>query len=153
MTTFIGDYPCKLDAKGRFLLPSAFKKQLDASGTTARDTFVVKKDIFENCLVLYPMDEWERQNDLIRAKLNPYKREHNQFLRGFHRGKAEVSLDSANRLLLPKRLLEQVGIGKEVVLAGLDGKIEIWAKHAYEQMEQGEEDFAVLAEKIMGDQA
>ena len=146
MATFIGDYTCKLDEKGRVMLPVAFKKQLTAD---ARDVFVVKKDIYEKCLVLFPLDEWERQVELIRANLNPYNKEHNAFLRGFNKGTAEVALDATNRLLIPKRLLDEAGIAKEAVLAGQDGKIEVWAKDAYDRIDVGD-DFAGLAEKIMG---
>jgi len=145
MTYFIGDHPCKLDGKGRILFPSALKKQVD--GDSYR--FVVKKDLFEKCLVLYTMEEWQRQNELIKGKINPFNKEHNQFSRGFHRGTAEVMLDNSNRLLIPKRLLDEVNIDKEVVLAGQDVKIEIWDKAAYESMAQDEAEFASLAEKIM----
>lgn len=148
MTTFIGDYPCKIDAKGRVVLPSAFKKQLDSA---AKERFVVKKDVFEKCLVLYPMDEWERQVQIIRNKLNPYNKEHNRFLRGFYKGTAELVLDSNNRILVPKRLLEVVEIDKEIVMAGQDGKIELWSKEFYESIDENEDDFAALAEKIMVD--
>jgi len=146
MSAFIGDYTCRIDAKGRVLLPSAFIKQLPAQG---QDRFVVKKDIFEKCLVLYPISEWEYQNKLIRSKINPYKREHNEFLRNFYRGTAELVLDGNNRLLIPKRLIELVGIGKEVVLAGQDSKIEIWPRDEYERQGASEDEFAKLAEKIM----
>jgi MraZ protein len=147
MATFIGDYTGKVDAKGRLTFPSALKKQM---GSASEDRFVVKKDIFEKCLVLYPMEEWERQNTLIRNRINPYNKEHNKFLRNFYKGTAEVILDGNNRILIPKRLLDLVGISKEVVLAGQDGKIEIWDKQLYEQVDEPEEDFANLAEKIMG---
>ena len=147
MTAFIGEYSCKVDSKGRIMLPAAFKKQMPS---TTNDKFVVKKDIFEQCLVMYPMDEWERQNKLIRSKLNPYNKEHNRFLRNFYRGTAELILDSNNRMLIPKRLLELVSIRKEVILAGQDGKIEIWAKDIYDSVAEGEDEFASLAEKIMG---
>lgn len=147
MTTFIGDYSCKVDSKGRIMLPAAFKKQMPS---TAHDRFVVKKDIFEKCLVLYPMDEWERQNILIRSRINPYNKNHNEFLRNFYRGTAELVLDNNNRMLIPKRLLEVVSIQKEVILAGQDGKIEIWAKDIYDSSAKGEDEFAALAEKIMG---
>jgi MraZ protein len=96
------------------------------------------------------MEEWERQNTLIRNRINPYNKEHNKFLRNFYKGTAEVILDGNNRILIPKRLLDLVGISKEVVLAGQDGKIEIWDKQLYEQVDEPEEDFANLAEKIMG---
>lgn len=146
MYSFIGDYVCRIDEKGRLLLPAAFKKALPAE---AHNTFVVKKDIYESCLVLYPLNEWEKQVQLIRQRLNPYNREHNAFLRGFFKGTAEVELDATNRLLIPKRLLEEVKIEREVVLSGQDGKIEVWNKEAYDNINHADE-FARLAEKIMG---
>jgi MraZ protein len=147
MSTFIGDYICKLDSKGRLMLPSVFKKQM---GPETQFKFIVKKDIFVNCLILYPFDEWEKQVKTIRENINSFNREHNRFLREFYRGTAEVTLDNTNRLLIPKRLLDLVNIGNEVVLAGLDGKIEMWDKKVYETIGESDSDFAELAEKIMG---
>jgi MraZ protein len=147
MITFIGDYTCKLDDKGRVLLPSAFIKQMAGS---KQEHFVLKKDIFESCLVMYPMDEWERQNEILRQNTNPYNREHNKFLRGFFKGTAEITLDASNRLLIPKRLLDEIGAAREIVLAGQLGKIEIWPSETYNNVEGGDESFAQLAEKIMG---
>ncbi len=147
MTTFIGDYTCKVDAKSRILLPSAFKRQMSKD---IQDKFVIKKDIFENCLLLFPIEEWERQNKILRSKTNPYNKEHNKFLRGFFKGIAEVLLDANNRLLIPKRLLDEIEADKELVLAGQFGKIEIWPKEIYHKIESGSPDFAALAEKIMG---
>ncbi len=147
MTTFIGDYHCKLDAKGRVVVPSAFKRQIDpASG----ERFVVKKDVFEKCLVLYPMDEWERQVKMIRSRINPYNREHSKFLRGFYMDTAELEMDSNNRVLLPKRLLDEAGIGADLVLAGQDGRIEVWAKEIYGSIRMDENEFADLAQRILG---
>ena len=147
MITFIGDYTCKVDAKSRILLPSAFKRQMPKD---IQDKFVIKKDIFENCLLLIPIDEWERQNKILRSKTNPFNHEHNKFLRGFFKGIAEVLLDGNNRLLIPKRLLDEIEAEKELVLAGQFGKIEIWPKDIYQQIESGSPVFAALAEKIMG---
>jgi MraZ protein len=147
MATFIGDYPCKVDAKGRIILPMAFKKQMPA---VAQDHFVVRKDIFENCLVLYAIDDWNRQLEKIRKRINPYNREHNRFLRNFFKGTAELSLDSNNRMLIPKRLFDLIGAERDVVLAGQDGRIEIWSASVYETIEMPAEDFANLAEKLMG---
>jgi MraZ protein len=146
MITFIGEYSCKLDSKGRVILPSAFKKQMAGSNP---DRFVVKKDIFEKCLVLFPFQEWERQNKILRKKINPYKKEHNKFMRQFFKGMAEVMLDSNNRLLIPKRLLDEVEAEREVIMAGQYGKIEVWAKHLYERIEVGDDEFAGMAESIM----
>lgn len=146
MTTFIGEYTCKLDAKGRVILPAAFKKQMPGD---SQDRFVVKKDIFENCLILFPINEWERQSRIIRKKINPYKKEHSTFLRQFFKGIAELILDSNNRLLIPKRLLDEIMADKDIIMAGQFGKIEIWAKENYDKIELGAQEFASMAEKIM----
>lgn len=147
MATFIGDYTCKVDAKGRVILPMAFKKQMPAD---AQDHFVVRKDIFENCLVLYSIEDWNRQLEKIRKRMNPYKREHNMFLRNFFKGTAELSLDNNNRMLIPRRLLDMIGAGRDVVLAGQDGRIEIWSADVYDRIDMPADDFADLAEKLMG---
>jgi MraZ protein len=147
MATFIGDYTCKVDVKGRIILPMAFKKQMPAN---AQDHFVVRKDIFENCLVLYSIEDWNRQLEKIRKRMNPYNREHNMFLRNFFKGTAELSLDNSNRLLIPKRLMDQIGAERDVVLAGQDGRIEIWSATIYDKIDMAADDFADLAEKLMG---
>ena len=147
MATFIGDYTCKVDVKGRIILPAAFKKQLPAG---AEDHFVVRKDIFEDCLVLYSIEDWNRQIEKIRKTINPYNREHNKFLRNFYKGTAELFLDASNRMLIPKRLLDLIGADRDVVLAGQDGRIEIWAANIYERIDMPADDFADLAEKLLG---
>lgn len=147
MATFIGDYTCKVDVKGRIILPSAFKKQMPAD---AQDHFVVRKDIFENCLVLYSIEDWNIQLEKIRRKINPYNREHNTFLRNFFKGTAELSLDNNNRLLIPRRLMDTIGTVRDVVLAGQDGRIEIWPADVYQKLDMPSDDFANLAEKLLG---
>jgi len=147
MISFTGDYYCKLDSKGRILLPSAFKKQM---GDKVIDRFVIKKAIFEKCLYLYPYEEWKRQISILRTNINPYNRSHTEFLREFFKGTAEIILDNNNRLLIPKRLLEWAEIKSEVVLAGQDDKIAIWDKDIYESNSLSDEQFASLAEKILG---
>jgi MraZ protein len=147
MATFIGDYTCKVDVKGRIILPMAFKKQMPAN---AQDRFVVRKDIFENCLVLYAIEDWSSQLDKIRKRINPYNREHNMFLRNYFKGTAELSLDNNNRMLIPKRLMDLIGADRDVVLAGQDGKIEIWSADTYDKIDMPPEDFANLSEKLFG---
>jgi MraZ protein len=147
MATFIGDYQCKVDVKGRIILPMAFKKQMPAD---AQDRFVVRKDIFEDCLVLYSIEDWNLQLVKIRKRMNSYNREHNMFLRNFYKGTAELSLDNNNRLLIPKRLMELIGAERDVILAGQDGRIEIWATSVYEKLGMAPGDFADLAEKLLG---
>lgn len=147
MATFIGDYSCKIDSKGRIIFPSALKKQ---GGGSLSDHFVVRSDIFENCLVLFTGEDWEVQMKKIRSRINPYNREHNVFLRSFFKGTAELTLDSSNRLLIPRKLLDIAGIKKDVILAGQDGRIEIWASDKYDAIDMPADKFADLAEKLLG---
>ena len=147
MITFIGEYKYKVDSKGRIMLPSAFKKQLPS---IPEEKFVVKRDVFEKCLVMYPISEWERQNRIIRKNTNPYNKEHSRFLRMFYQGTAELVLDSNNRFLIPKRLMDFAGIAKEVILAGQYGKIELWSEKQFGRVGDEVPDFASLAEKILG---
>ena len=147
MITFIGDYTVRLDPKGRLSFPAAFKKQIREA---IQDGFVLKRDVFEPCLIMYPMEEWERQNRIIRSRTNPYNKEHARFLRKFFSGTAEVALDANNRMLIPRRLLEYAGIASEVVLAGQAGRIEIWASDRYGIVSEVGDDFAAMAEKILG---
>jgi MraZ protein len=147
MLTFIGDYTVRLDSKGRLSFPAAFKKQIREA---LQDGFVLKRDVFEPCLIMYPMEEWERQNKIIRARTNPYNKEHARFLRMFFSGTAEVSLDANNRMLIPKRLLDYAEVEVEVVMAGQSGRIEIWASEKYGGVSDVDENFAAMAEKILG---
>lgn len=147
MATFIGENFCKVDAKGRITLPAAFKKQMPSD---ARDHFIVRKDIFDNCLVLYSLDDWNKQLEKIRKKVNPYNRAHSSFLRNFFRGMAELELDSNSRFLVPRRLLDLIDAGRDVVLAGQEGRIEIWAAENYHKTDISGEELASLAEDILG---
>jgi len=147
MCTFIGDFECRSDAKGRIVFPSAFKKVLGDGDLR----LIVRKDLFESCLVLYPYAVWEEKLGRIRAEINPYNREHNRFLRLFFRGSAEITLDGNGRFLVPKRLMEQVGIDRETVLLGVDRYIEMWNKADYYKRDITQDELGNLAEKIFGD--
>ena len=145
MTNFIGEYDSKLDDKGRLMLPSGLKKQCSAQFD---GKFVVNRGL-ENCLVLYQKQDWEVVSGKI-AKLNQFVLKNRQFIRRFNNGATSLELDSAGRLLIPKKLLEYAGITKETILFGYADKIEIWSKEAYEKMMGEEQDFAALAEEVMG---
>jgi len=146
MANFLGEYDCKLDAKGRFILPSGLKKQVP---TEADGQFVVNRG-FEKCLVLYPRNEWDKITEEIN-KLNQFVKKNRAFMRYFFRGATEVGLDSSDRLLVPKRLKEYANINKTLVLFAHTNKIEIWAQEEYENLLSDEPaDFAELAEQVMG---
>lgn len=145
-TNLIGEYECKLDQKGRVILPSNLKKQISPE---AKDMFVINRG-FENCLCLYPMNEWTLISEEIN-QLNLYNRKNRNFARYFYRGATELTLDASSRLLLPKTLMKYAGIDKEVILFAFSNRIEVWSKDKYEQLMTDEpEDFALLAEEVMG---
>lgn len=146
VTQFLGEYEIKLDAKGRLVLPAVLLRQLPAE---AGGKLVVNRGI-EKCLSLYPANEWDAQMAELN-KLNPYVKENREFVRYFLRGATPVELDSANRILLPKHLLEHASIEKDLVLAGNLNNIEIWSKTLHASLLDSEpDDFSILAEKVMG---
>ncbi len=146
MTHLLGEFECKIDAKGRFMLPSGLKKQL---GARDQERFVINRG-FEDNLTLYPESEWLQISREVNS-LNLYNKKNREFVRYFFRGATELRLDAAGRLLMPKSLIEYGGIGKEIVLFAYGQRIEIWAKEAYEEMMANEpDDFSSLAEDVMG---
>ncbi len=147
MSNFIGHTNVKLDAKGRFTFPSAFKKQLES---TDSDVFIIKKDIYDQCLILYTKETWQQLVGNLQSKLNPYNRQHNMFLRKFFMDTAELTLDANNRLLLPKRLLELANIEKDLLLIGVGNKIELWNPQIFEANSLSDEEFTNLAETLLG---
>ncbi|MGQ1948151.1 division/cell wall cluster transcriptional repressor MraZ [Geofilum sp. OHC36d9] len=147
MITFIGDFECKADVKGRVVMPAAFKKALGVDDAR----FVVRKDLFEKCLVIYPYTYWEEELVRLRSRLNSYNRAHKQFLRDFFRGSAEVMLDANGRILIPKRLMDSVEAGREVVLVGVDRCIELWSLDIYQSMGDESERLAGQAELFLSE--
>ena len=146
MTNLIGEFECKVDAKGRIMLPAGLKRQISPE---AQDKFVINRG-FENCIVLYPLNEWKEISDEVN-QLNLYNKKNRDFVRYFYRGATELSMDVTNRLLLPKQLLNYAKIAKELVLFAFSNRIEVWAKDVYQNLLTDEpEDFAALAEDVMG---
>ncbi len=147
MVNLIGTYECKADAKGRLMMPVAFKKQLSP---VLQDGFVLKRSVFQTCLELYPMEEWNLLMQKIN-KLNRFKKKNNDFIRRFTAGVKVVEIDSAGRLLIPKDLISFAGITKELVLSSAVNIVEIWDKNQYEKaIDDVTVDFADLAEEVMG---
>ncbi len=147
MIHLIGTYECKVDTKGRFMLSSAFKKQLSA---VLQEGFVVKRSVFQPCLELYSMQEWNLMMEKIN-KLNRFVKKNNDFIRRFTAGVKIVELDALGRLLIPKDLSQFANITKQVVLSSAVNIIEIWDKELYETaIDNATLDFADLAEEVMG---
>ena len=147
LINLIGTYECKVDAKGRLMISSAFKKQL---APVLQEGFVVKRAVFQPCLELYPMQEWNKVMLKINS-LNRFIKKNNDFIRRFTAGVKEVELDSSGRLLIPKDLCHFAGIKKQIVLSSAINIIEIWDKDSYEKsIDDTAMDFASLTEEVMG---
>jgi MraZ protein len=147
MAGLVGEYEVKLDAKGRFLFPASLRKQLSP---TAQENFMLNKG-FEECLTLYPMNEWDRLSEKL-SKMNLFKPKNRMFYRLFHQGAKQIALDNAGRVLIPVNLMERVGLDKDVMIIAYNDRIEIWDKAKYFNLiEDNIADFADLAEEVMGD--
>jgi len=146
MKGLIGEFEVTLDSKGRFLLPSGFKKQL-AEGDDVR--FVINRGI-ENCLSIYPMSSWQPLADKIDA-LNDFNPKVREFKRLFLNGATFVEPDSAGRILIPARLKEHAGIEKDAVVMGIGEKMELWDKSKYKELfdSTSPDDLKDLAAEVM----
>jgi MraZ protein len=147
LNSLIGTYECKLDAKGRLMMPSALKKQLSAS---LQDGFVLKRSVFQPCLELYPMSEWNLVMSKVN-KLNKFVKKNNDFIRRFTAGVKVVEIDNLGRLLIPKDLVVFGQLKKDIVVSSAINILEIWDKDSYEKaIDDSVVDFADLAEQVMG---
>lgn len=145
MVNFLGEYEVAIDAKGRLLVPSGFRKQLP-EGT---DRFVINRG-FENCLTLYTAESWNVLAEKIN-RLNDFNPKVRDFKRLFLNGATLVDMDSAGRILLPKPLQEYAGIRKDAVFSTQGNKVELWDKDTYYQyLREKTENFSQLAEQVAG---
>jgi len=145
----IGTYECKADAKGRVMFPSALKKQLQK---VLGDGFVIKRSVFNQCLEIHPMQEWNEVVGQVN-KLNRFVKKNNDFIRSYMAGLKVVDVDGSGRFLIPKDLLSFAGLQKQIVLSSSVNMIEIWDKDKYESsVAESLKDFGDLAEEVMGNQ-
>lgn len=147
---FLGNIEAKTDAKGRVFLPATFRKVLQASGN---ETLVLGKDIFQDCLVLYPESVWNEQMDALRSRLNRYNAQHQQIFRQFVFDVENVTLDGNGRFLISKHFMEKAGIQQEVKFIGMGDTIEIWAVGRVEESQMSNEAFGRALESIMAQEA
>ena len=150
MINLIGTYECKIDVKGRLLLPVNLKKQL---GDHVNESFIIRRSVFQNCLELHPFSEWKLTMEKIN-KLNKFVKKNNDFIRMYNAGVRIVDLDSNGRLLIPKDLSKIYFSNNEIVLTSAINIVEIWDKKQYENLiNNSADDFANLSESVMGNQA
>ena len=149
MINIIGTYECKADAKGRVMFPAALKKQLQK---VLGDGFVIKRSVFNQCLEIHPMQEWNEVVGQVN-KLNRFVKKNNDFIRSYMAGLKVVDVDGSGRFLIPKDLLSFAGLEKQIVLSSSVNMIEIWDKDKYESsVAESLKDFGDLAEEVMGNQ-
>ena len=146
MNQFLGNIEAKVDAKGRVFVPAAFRKLLQSQG---EEWLVLRKDIFQDCLVLYPGSVWEKEIETLRSKLNKWNKNQQQVFRQFVLDAERIELDGSGRILLSKRYLQLADIESNVRFLGVDDTIEIWASEKLESPLMAPEDFASEIEKLM----
>ena len=144
---FLGNIEAKLDAKGRVFFPSTFRKQLQAAG---EERLVMRKDIFQQCLTLYPESVWYEQLDALRAKLNRWNKEQQMIYRQYLAEAEILQLDGNGRFLIGKRYLQMAGMTQEVRFIGMGDCIEIWSNDKTEKPFMEPEAFGAALEEIMG---
>ncbi len=148
MKPIFGEHDCKIDSKGRFLLPVGLRKQLPKG---QQDDFVVNRGI-EICLVLYPRNIWEEELAKIQSK-NRFVAKNRAFARKFLNGATPVAVDGNSRILIPKRLLDYAKLDKEIILVAAFDRIEMWDKTTYDNWLKDERyDLEKLSEEVMGDE-
>lgn len=146
MTSLIGEFDCKVDAKGRFMFPIDLKKQLE---NLFEKGFVINRNLHQKCLVLYPISEWEKLNKKL-SKLNRLIKANDVFVRKFTGGATNVEADSAGRLLLPKSLTDYAAITSDLKVLGSNNVIELWDKKTYEEFLNQDINIEKLAEDVLG---
>ena len=146
MQSLIGEFDCKVDAKGRFMFPVNLRKQLDAS---FEQGFVINRNLHQKCLVLYPITEWNKLNKKL-SKLNRLIKANDVFVRKFTGGATGADADNTGRVLLPKSLVDYAGIATDVKILGSNNVIEIWDKNLYDQFLSQDVDIEKLAQDVLG---
>jgi len=144
----IGEYSCKLDAKGRLLLPSSFKEQL---GSALDEGFVLRPGLYEPCLDMFGMDDWRKLQERL-GKMNSFKKETLIIQRKINAGARLVKIDSSGRLQIPKDLFEKCGMVKDVVISSLTDRMQIWGQEQLDKFnaEISDEDFMKMLEDNLG---
>ena len=144
---FLGNIEAKTDTKGRVFLPVAFRKVLTGIGET---NIVMRKDVFQKCLVLYPENVWNSQMDSLREKLNRWDKNEQTLFRQFVSQAEIITLDASGRFLIPKKYMQMANIYQTVKFIGMGDTIEIWAAENEEEQFMDTEEFGKALEELLG---
>ena len=146
MIQFLGNIEAKIDAKGRVFVPAAFRKILQSS---TQNTLILRKDLFQDCLVLYPVEVWEEEVAKLRSRLSRWDREQQALFRQFVVDAERLDIDTNGRILISKRYCQMVSIISDVRFLGVDNTIEIWAKEGLEKTLIPADDFSSRIQTLM----
>jgi MraZ protein len=146
MEKFLGNTDAKADTKGRVFVPAAFRKILQSSGSSR---LVMRKDIFKDCLVLYPENAWNETLEVLRSRLNCWNEEQQNIFRQFVSDAEILEMDASGRMLISRRYQQMTGISSEIRFIGMGDTIEVWAKSKLEKPLMSPEDFKKGIEKWM----
>mgnify|MGYP000906033027 FL=1 len=146
MLQFLGNIEARADAKGRIFVPAVFRKRLQGAD---EEFLVLRKDIFQDCLVLYPGTVWENEIETLRVRLNKWNKEQQQVFRQFVLDAERLEMDASGRILIPKRYMTLVGIESDVRFLGVDDTIEIWAKERLEKPLVDPDEFSERLQELM----
>ncbi len=143
---FIGNTDARMDDKGRVFFPAVFRRALQKEGDEA---LMIRRDVHQNCLVLYPKSVWEQQLDELRARLNRWNAQQQMVFRQFVAGVDELPIDGNGRILIPRRLIAQLGITTDVRFIGMDDTIELWPKVQAEALLDNPDALGAALEALM----
>lgn len=145
---FLGNIEAKIDSKGRAFLPAPFRKLLMSPGESG---LVLRQDIFENTLTLYPETVWNALMDEMRARLSRWDRRQQMVFRTFVSGVIGITMDAGGRILIPKEFLQAAGISRSLRFVGMGDTIEIWANDSQDRLPlMSKEEFGAALETMMG---
>ena len=144
----LGNIEAKTDSKGRVFLPAAFRKVLQGEDA---ERLVLRKDVYQTCLTLYPQSSWNAVMDSVRSRINRWNPRHLQIYRQFLSDVEIVYPDSSGRILIPKRLLEAAGLSQGIRFIGMGDYIEVWSSAATSQPFLAQDDFKREMEQLMSD--
>lgn len=146
MFNFLGNIEAKMDAKARIFVPAAFRKILQSS---SQSVLILRKDIFQDCLVLYPVNVWEEELTKLRTRLSRWDKAQQQLFRQFIVDAERLEMDASGRILIPKRYLQMLKISSEIIFLGVDNTIELWTKEALDKSLISTEDFSNQIQELM----
>lgn len=146
MMRFLGNIEARIDAKGRAFLPACFRKELQTGG---EENIIMRRDVFQDCLVLYPESVWCAQMDLLRGKLNRWNGKEQMLFRQFVSDVEILSLDTNGRILIPARYRKLTGISQDVRFVGMGDVIEVWSPENLDKVMLEQQQFAGELEDMM----